>query len=50
MEGQKRCSIYEIFINWNEVSFPCCKYKLGTRSFGGFGMRKKHREDAIKRY
>jgi predicted amidophosphoribosyltransferase len=50
-EGQKRCSVCEIFINWNENSYcPCCKYKLRTRSFRGFGMRKKQREEIITRY
>ena len=49
-EGQKRCSVCEIFINWNENNCPCCNYKLRTRSFRGFGMRKKHREENINRY
>lgn len=51
MEGQKRCSVCEIFINWDENPFcPCCNYKLRTRSFRGFGMRKRKREQTIKRY
>ena len=51
MEGQKRCSTCEIFIKWDENPYcPCCNYKLRTRSFGGFGMRKKNRELTIKRY
>ena len=50
-EGQKRCSVCEIFIKWDENSYcPCCNYKLRTRSFRGFGMRKKHREEIINRY
>lgn len=50
-QGQKRCSICEIFIKWNENQYcPCCNYKLRTRSFRGFGMRKKYREKTIKRY
>jgi len=49
-EGQKRCSVCEISINWNENNCPCCNYKLRTRSFRGFGMRKKHREENIIRY
>jgi hypothetical protein len=49
-EGQKRCSVCEIFIKWDENSCPCCNYKLRTRSFRGFGMRKKHREEIINRY
>jgi hypothetical protein len=49
-EGQKRCSVCEISINWNENNCPCCNYKLRTRSFRGFGMRKKHREEIINRY
>jgi hypothetical protein len=41
-EGQKRRSVWEIFIKWNENSYycPCCRYKLRTRSFRGFRMRK----------
>jgi hypothetical protein len=50
LEGQKRCSVCEIFINWVESNCPCCKVKLRTRSFRGFGMRKKYREEHIKRY
>jgi hypothetical protein len=50
-EGQKRCNICEIFIKWDENSYcPCCNYKLRTRSFHGFGMRKKYREETISRY
>ena len=49
-EGQKRCSVCEIFIKWDENSCPCCNYKLRTRSFRGFGMRKKRREEIINRY
>lgn len=49
-EGQKRYSVCEIFIKWDENNCPCCKYKLRTRSFRGFGMRKKHREETISRY
>jgi hypothetical protein len=29
---------------------PCCKFKLRTRSFRGWEMRKKYRELAIKGY
>lgn len=48
-EWQKRCSVCEIFIKWNENRCPCCNYKL-TRSFRWFGMRKKHVEEIISRY
>ena len=27
-EGQKRCSVCEIFIKWDETYCPCCNYKL----------------------
>lgn len=51
MEGQKRCTTCDIFIIWNEnVYCPCCKFKLRTRSFRGWEMRKRYRELAIKRY
>ncbi len=50
-EGQKRCTVCEIFINWNnDIYCPCCNYKLITRSFRGWEMRKKYREHTIKRY
>ena len=50
-QGQKRCSVCEIFIKWNENQYcPCCNYKLRTRSFRGLGMRKRLREKMIKRY
>ena len=50
-DGQKRCSVCEVFIKWDENSYcPCCNYKLRTRSFRGFGMRKKYREEIINRY
>jgi hypothetical protein len=49
-EGQKRCSICEIFIKWNENNCPCCNYKLRTRSFRGFGMKKRFREEIVNRY
>jgi predicted amidophosphoribosyltransferase len=49
-EGQKRCSVCKVFIKWNENYCPCCNYKLRTRSFRGFGMRKIHREEIINRY
>lgn len=35
-EGQKRCSVREIFIKWDGTCCPCCNYKLRTRSFRGF--------------
>lgn len=50
-ERQKRCTTCEIFINWDKTSYcPCCNYKLRTRSFRGWEMRRKHREATIKRY
>jgi hypothetical protein len=50
-EGQKRYNICEIFIKWDENSYcPCCNHKLRTRSFRGWDMRKKYREEPIKRY
>ncbi|MDR4492609.1 MAG: hypothetical protein R2685_17225 [Candidatus Nitrosocosmicus sp.] len=50
-EGQKRCSICEIFIKWDENPYcPCCNYKLRTRSFRGWKMRTKKRELTVKRY
>jgi len=48
-ERQKRCNTFEIFIKWDETHCPCCNYKLRARLFGGFGMRKYYREEAIKR-
>jgi len=39
-EGQKRCSVCEIFVKWDETYCPCCNYKLKTRSFRGWEMRK----------
>jgi len=42
-KDKKDVSVCEIFIKWDENSYcPCCNYKLRTRSFWGFGMRKKH--------
>ena len=49
-EGQKRCSTCEIFIKWDNHYCPCCNNKLRTRSFRGWEMRKKYREQTIKRY
>lgn len=50
-DGQKRCSTCEIFINWDHDAYcPCCKYKLRSRSFRSIDMRRKHREEVIKRY
>ena len=50
-QGLRRCSVCEMFIKWNENQYcPCCNYKLRTRSFRGFGIRKKYREKRIKRY
>ena len=50
-EGQKRCSTCEIFIKWdNDSYFPCCNYKLRTRSFRGWETRQKYREQTIKMY
>jgi hypothetical protein len=50
-EGQKRYSVYKIFIKWDENSYcSCCNHKLRTRSFRGFKMRKKQREEIINRY
>ncbi len=41
-DGQKRCSICEIFIHWNEnVYCPCCNYKLRTRIFSRLGDEEK---------
>ena len=30
--GQKRCKTCEIFINWDGIRCPCCKYKLRTNA------------------
>jgi len=50
-QGQKRCSVCEIFIKWDENQYcPCCNYKLRTRSFRGWEMRKKYRDKTMKRY
>lgn len=50
-QGHKRCSVCEIFIQWNESPYcPCCSYKLRTRSFRGFGTSRERREKLIKRY
>ncbi|WP_316505610.1 hypothetical protein [Nitrosopumilus sp.] len=32
--GQKRCSICEIFINWDGKYCPCCGYVLRTKPKG----------------
>ena len=49
----KYADLYEfnetIFIKWDETYCPWCNYKLRTRLFGGFGMRKYYREEAINR-
>ena len=29
--GQKRCQICDIFLNWSGIFCPCCGYKLRTR-------------------
>jgi hypothetical protein len=29
--GNKRCQIYEVFIEWDGVFCPCCGYRLRTR-------------------
>ena len=31
LNGQKRCSKCEIFLNWNDLYCPCCRHKLRTR-------------------
>ena len=50
-QGQKRCSVCEIFIKWDKnVYCPCCNYKLRTRSFRGFQKGNKVRELTIKMY
>ena len=50
-DGQKRCSVCEIFIKCNDIYCPCCKYKVRIRSFRGLEVRKKgYREMNIKRY
>jgi hypothetical protein len=28
--GNKRCQICDLFIKWDRLSCPCCKYKLRT--------------------
>jgi hypothetical protein len=49
-EGQKRCSVCEFLLNGMKISYcTCCNYKLRTRSFRGFKMRKKQREEIINR-
>ena len=30
--GQRRCQICEIFIKWEGLWCPCCKYRLRTKS------------------
>ena len=30
-EGQKRCSVCEIYIKWDGLCCPCCGYKLRFR-------------------
>jgi hypothetical protein len=37
-------------ISFDTTICPCCNYKLRTRSFRGFDMRKKHREEIINGY
>ncbi len=32
--GQKRCSICEIFMNWDGKHCPCCGYTLRTKPKG----------------
>jgi hypothetical protein len=29
--GQKRCNVCEIFVNWEGIFCPCCKMLLRTR-------------------
>ena len=29
--GQKRCNVCEIFLNWTGISCPCCGMMLRTR-------------------
>ncbi len=31
VEGQKMCSICEIFMYWEGIHCPCCNYTLRTR-------------------
>ena len=50
-QWQKRCSVCEIFIIWEDSPYrPCCSYKLRTRSLRGFGMSREKREKLLKRY
>ena len=30
-DGHKRCQVCNIFIKWEGVRCPCCRYKLRTR-------------------
>ena len=30
--GQKRCNLCDIFIKWDGLSCPCCKFRLRTTS------------------
>jgi hypothetical protein len=44
--GQKRCQICELFIKWDDLSCPCCGYRLrnGPRSFK---LKSKLREQQV---
>jgi hypothetical protein len=41
--GQKRCQICDLFIEWDGLRCPCCGYKLRTRprNFSKSKLREK---------
>jgi hypothetical protein len=40
--GQKRCKMCDIFVQWDGVYCPCCGYRLRTRPRGiKYGFRFK---------
>jgi len=50
-EGQKRCTLCEIFIKWDDNLYcPCCNHRLRTKPYRKGLMREKYREATIKRY
>lgn len=49
-DGQKRCSVCEIFILCDKRTCPCCNSKLRSKSFRGVDVKQKYKEDTIKRY
>jgi len=47
--GQKRCSVCEIFLNWDEKHCPCCSFMLRTKPKGTKTRRKLMILQQVKR-